>query len=168
MPTAVGTDSARPPGSSQIQFTPISVVHGRRCSVIAQFDPESLTDPDMSLSIHPARAIARRLPPSTGYRGSSRCRLTPSGGDDVALRSAGISSLLHYRSSPPLPAASVLSASRVLATCAGEVWDYYRRAWLDRLWKTHLTVFLAGSATAGFMQAKATQQAVYRQIESSA
>jgi hypothetical protein len=27
-----------------------------------------------------------------------------------------------------------------------EVWDYYRRAWRERLWKTHLTVFLVVSA----------------------
>ena len=32
------------------------------------FHPEPLTDPDMNLSIHPARAIARRLPPSIDYR----------------------------------------------------------------------------------------------------
>ena len=30
--------------------------------------PERLTDPDVNLSIHPARAIARRLPPSIDYR----------------------------------------------------------------------------------------------------
>jgi hypothetical protein len=29
-----------------------------------EFHPEPLTDPDLSLSSHPARAIARRLPPS--------------------------------------------------------------------------------------------------------
>src|SRR5215813_12625296 len=33
-----------------------------------EFHPEPLTEPDVSLSIHPARAIARRLPPSTIYR----------------------------------------------------------------------------------------------------
>ena len=32
------------------------------------FHPEPLTDPDLSLSTHPARAIARRLPPSTEQR----------------------------------------------------------------------------------------------------
>src|ERR1700681_1711246 len=29
-----------------------------------EFHPEPLTDPDLNLSIHPARAIDRRLPPS--------------------------------------------------------------------------------------------------------
>ena len=32
------------------------------------FHPEPLTDPDMNLSIHPARATARRLPPSIEHR----------------------------------------------------------------------------------------------------
>src|SRR5262245_49520514 len=31
-----------------------------------EFHPESLTEPDVSLSTYPARAIARRLPPSIG------------------------------------------------------------------------------------------------------
>src|SRR6266704_4397315 len=33
-----------------------------------EFHPEPLTDPDLILSHHPARAIARRLPPSTERR----------------------------------------------------------------------------------------------------
>src|SRR6266702_6566105 len=33
-----------------------------------EFHPEPLTDPDLTLSRHPARAIARRLPPSLGHR----------------------------------------------------------------------------------------------------
>jgi hypothetical protein len=33
-----------------------------------EFHPESLTDPDLNLSIHPARATARRLPPSIEHR----------------------------------------------------------------------------------------------------
>src|SRR5258705_8417773 len=33
-----------------------------------EFHPEPLTDPDLTLSRHPARAIARRLPPSIEYR----------------------------------------------------------------------------------------------------
>jgi len=33
-----------------------------------EFHPEPLTDPDRILSHHPARAIARRLPPSTEQR----------------------------------------------------------------------------------------------------
>src|SRR5262249_38674237 len=37
-----------------------------------EFHPEPLTDPDVILSHHPARAIARRLPPSAEIAGSSR------------------------------------------------------------------------------------------------
>src|SRR3984893_845277 len=37
-----------------------------------EFHPEPLTDPDVTLSRHPARAIARRLPPSAEPSGSSR------------------------------------------------------------------------------------------------
>src|SRR5881394_143756 len=33
-----------------------------------EFHPEPLTDPDLNLSIHPARAIDRRLPPSVELR----------------------------------------------------------------------------------------------------
>src|ERR1700721_3743660 len=37
-----------------------------------EFHPEPLTDPDLNLSIHPARVTARRLPPSAEPSGSSR------------------------------------------------------------------------------------------------
>ena len=33
-----------------------------------EFHPKPLTDPDLNLSIHPARVTARRLPPSVVYR----------------------------------------------------------------------------------------------------
>ena len=33
-----------------------------------EFRPEPLTEPDLSLSTYPARAIARRLPPSIEHR----------------------------------------------------------------------------------------------------
>src|SRR5260370_31280684 len=47
-----------------------------------EFHPEPLTDPDLTLSRHPARAIARRLPPSLEHRvppavGSPQHQLTP-------------------------------------------------------------------------------------------
>ena len=81
-----------------------------------EFHPGPLTDPDLNLSIHPARVTARRLPPSAEPSGSSRC--DPVGPSSTAmtrpLRSTGItpaSSLL--RGSPPLSGASVLSASRL-------------------------------------------------------
>jgi hypothetical protein len=79
-----------------------------------EFHPEPLTDPDRILSHHPARAIARRLPPSTERRAPPG---EPVGPNSAAmthlLRSSpitGPSSLL--RGSPPLSDASVLSASR--------------------------------------------------------
>src|SRR6516162_8449774 len=81
-----------------------------------EFHPESLTEPDLILSHHPARAIARRLPPSAESSGSSR--ILPSwpmlNGDDPPPSLRGhypASSLL--RGSPPLSGASVLSASRL-------------------------------------------------------
>jgi hypothetical protein len=43
-----------------------------------EFHPEPPTDPDVNLSIHPARATQRRLPPSIKTGGSSGCPLTPS------------------------------------------------------------------------------------------
>src|ERR1700732_3644400 len=79
-----------------------------------ELHPEPLTDPDLILSHHPARATVRRLPPSVA------CQVPPvAGGPDPtslprSLRSTEItpaSSLL--RSSPPLSGASVLSASRL-------------------------------------------------------
>ena len=80
-----------------------------------EFHPEPLTDPDLNLSIHPARVTARRLPPSAEISGSSRCN--PVGPSSTAmtcpLRSTSItlaSTLLQ--GSPPLSGASVLSASR--------------------------------------------------------
>src|SRR5215831_10183164 len=42
---------------------------GRYCRVgPGNFHPEPLTEPDLSLSTYPARAIARRLPPSIEHR----------------------------------------------------------------------------------------------------
>ena len=37
-----------------------------------EFHPEPLTDPDVNLSIHPARVTAPRLPPSADVLGSSQ------------------------------------------------------------------------------------------------
>src|SRR5215470_9057306 len=79
-----------------------------------EFHPEPLTEPDVNLSIHPARVTARRLPPSAERSGSSRCRLTQPNGDDLppSLRGHYTASTL-LRGSPPFPSASVLSASRL-------------------------------------------------------
>src|SRR6202021_3996136 len=80
-----------------------------------ELHPEPLTDPDLTLSRHPARATARRLPPSVE---NWRLLLLPVGSLPTAmtclLRSTSItpaSSLLQ--GSPPLSGASVLSASRL-------------------------------------------------------
>src|SRR6266446_10759423 len=63
-----------------------------------EFHPESLTDPDVILSHHPARAIARRLPPSAEIAGSSR--FDPVGPRSTTmthpLRSMGIAPLRRY------------------------------------------------------------------------
>ena len=63
-----------------------------------EFHPEPLTDPDLILSHHPARAIARRLPPSAEISGSSR--FDPVGPNSTAMTrplcSTGITPLHHY------------------------------------------------------------------------
>ena len=63
-----------------------------------EFHPEPLTDPDLNLSIHPARVTARRLPPSAEPSGSSR--FDPVGPCSTAMTcplcSTGITPLHHY------------------------------------------------------------------------
>ena len=84
-----------------------------------EFRPEPPTDPDVNLSIHPARATQRRLPPSIKTRSSSGYPLTPSRRGwpaPFAPRVLPRSSLL--RSSPSLASASVLSASWFCHLCA--------------------------------------------------
>src|SRR5438093_13538780 len=79
-----------------------------------EFHPEPLTDPDLNLSIHPARAIDRRLPPSVELRAPPVASWPDSSSMTRPLRATTItaaSSLL--RSSPPLSGASVLSALRL-------------------------------------------------------
>src|SRR6266478_9681447 len=70
-----------------------------------EFHPEPLTDPDLILSHHPARATARRLPPSAEPLGSSR--FDPVGPSSTAmthpLRSTGITPLQHYKETAPPP-----------------------------------------------------------------
>src|SRR5215470_10127404 len=77
-----------------------------------ELHPEPLTEPDVNLSIHPARATQRRLPPSIKTRSSSGCPLTPARLGDLLPSLYGhyaASSLLL--SSATLVGASVLSAS---------------------------------------------------------
>ena len=79
-----------------------------------EFHPEPLTDPDLTLSHHPARAIDRRLPPSVGCQAPPVASWPDPTSMTCPLRSTSItpaSSLL--RGSPPLSGASVLSASRL-------------------------------------------------------
>src|SRR5215470_12691354 len=63
-----------------------------------EFHPEPLTDPYVDLSIHTARVIARRLPPSAERSGSSR--FDPVGPSSTAITrplcSTGITPLRHY------------------------------------------------------------------------
>ena len=79
-----------------------------------EFHPEPLTDPDLILSHHPARAIDRRLPPSVGRQAPPVASWPDPTSMTCPLRSnpiTGPSPLL--RGSPPLSGASVLSASRL-------------------------------------------------------
>jgi hypothetical protein len=88
-----------------------------QCSLLpsrpGEFHPEPLTDPDLILSHHPARATARRLPPSIEHwvppaAGWTRHRLTRFNVDGLLPSLHG-----HYpaspllQSSPPLAGASV-------------------------------------------------------------
>lgn len=78
-----------------------------------EFHPEPLTDPDLNLSIHPARTIDRGLPSSVELRAHPVAGWPVSTSMTHPLRSTAItaaSSLL--RSSPHLSGASVLSALR--------------------------------------------------------
>src|SRR5712692_4873494 len=60
-----------------------------------EFHPEPLTDPYVNLSIHTARVIARRLPPSAEPSGSSRF-------DPVGPSSTAMTRPLAPRALPPL------------------------------------------------------------------
>ena len=59
------------------EFCPFNVRNFLQCMSLflpsrpREFHPEPLTEPDLILSHHPARAIARRLPPSAELSGSS-------------------------------------------------------------------------------------------------
>src|ERR1700731_706766 len=63
-----------------------------------EFHPEPVTDPYVNLSIHTARVIVRRLPPSAEISGSSR--FDPVGPSSTAMTrplcSAGITPLQRY------------------------------------------------------------------------
>jgi hypothetical protein len=89
--------------------------------------PEPLTDPDLSLSTHPARATHRKLPPSVEI---SRFLLLPV--DQIDPNAGDLPPSLHghysvssvLRGSPSLTDASVLSASR---GCHLRLFPYHRQ-----------------------------------------
>src|SRR5215472_16655812 len=90
------------PGRSIMTCSP-ELPHGDRTlaeflpSRPGDFHPEALTDPDVNLSIHPARATPRK---PTGFRQDEEFLRLPV--DSILtrvtcpLRSAGITPLLHY------------------------------------------------------------------------
>ena len=62
-----------PPERSDVSFRQLRTCRPMRSILLwpsrpGEFHPEPLTDPDLTLSRHPARATARRLPPSIEYR----------------------------------------------------------------------------------------------------
>src|SRR5258707_12275213 len=104
-----------------------------------EFHPESLTDPDVILSHHPARATARRLPPSAERSGSSR--FNPVGPCSTAMTcplcSAGITPLrCYYEAVRPSPAHRYFRPRGWSRLClsldiAGQVLTFRTRAWLS-------------------------------------
>src|SRR5271157_356019 len=102
-----------------------------------EFHPEPLTDPDMNLSIHPARAIHRRLPPSVEIGGLLRspvARRSNADGPLPSLRGHYPTSAL-LRRSPPLPGPSVfrphgLAACAFSLGIARQVLKFRARAWI--------------------------------------
>jgi hypothetical protein len=72
--TALGHFPALPHCNSNGRFTSKSSRNSDKAALAlwpsrpGEFHPEPLTDPDLTLSRHPARATARRLPPSIEYR----------------------------------------------------------------------------------------------------
>jgi hypothetical protein len=98
----------------------LSCFNYRSPSRPGEFHPEPLTEPDLILSHHPARATHRRLPSSAETHGLLRSPVGPSISARVTrpLRSipiTGTSPLL--RGSPPLTGASVFQPCGS-ATCA--------------------------------------------------
>jgi hypothetical protein len=61
--------------AASVPGVPLAVVMPSRPG---EFLPEPLTDPDLTLSRHPARATNRRLPPSVENWSSSCCQLARS------------------------------------------------------------------------------------------
>src|SRR6202030_427375 len=104
-----------------------------------EFHPEPLTDPDLNLSIHPARITARSLPPSAEPSGSSR--FDPVGPCSTAMTcplcSTGITPLHHYYGAVrPSPAHRYFRPHGWSRLClslsiAGQVLTFHTRARLS-------------------------------------
>ena len=97
--SAVGSIRQTLPLSEDKPPSAANVHDGRRCRVgPGNFTPSLSQIPDVILSHHPARAIARRLPPSAEIAGSSR--FDPVGPRSTTmthpLRSMGIAPLRRY------------------------------------------------------------------------
>jgi hypothetical protein len=82
--SSTATCSAKALGATRSALPQSSDVSGRAPALRVlpsrpgELHPEPLTDPDLTLSRHPARATARRLPPSVENWSSSCCQLARS------------------------------------------------------------------------------------------
>jgi len=103
-------DNCRPRVQSLTEGTPaVDRSASRRTKMPSrpgEFHPEPLTDPYVNLSIHTARAIARRLPPSAESSGSSRF-------DPVGPSSTAMTCPLCSTGITPLRLAAILLVSAV-------------------------------------------------------
>src|SRR6266850_700595 len=112
--------------------------HRRRLNSM-RLQGATLTDPDLNLSIHPARVTARRLPPSAEPSGSSR--FDPVGPCSTAMTcplcSTGITPLHHYYGAVrPSPAHRYFRPHGWSRLClslsiAGQVLTFHTRARLS-------------------------------------
>jgi hypothetical protein len=100
-----------------------------------ELHPEPLTEPDLTLSRHPARAIARRLPPSIEHRAPPVAGWPAPMTMACSLRSTGITPLLsYYEAVRPSPAhryfgLAVGAACAFSLTIAGQVLTFHTKAW---------------------------------------
>ena len=117
MTSRSSTATAAKKGGDNIGFNGHKKIKGDKAqpSRPGELHPEPLTEPDVKLSLHPARATHRRLPSSAETNGLIRLPVGPPIAARVtrplcSVPITGTSSLL--RGGPPLSAALVLSASR--------------------------------------------------------
>jgi hypothetical protein len=90
-----------------------------------ELHPEPLTEPDLTLSRHPARAIARRLPPSIEHRAPPVAGWPAPMTMACSLRSTGITPLLsYYEAVRPSPAHRYFGLAGWSRLC---LFPYHRR-----------------------------------------